>query len=99
MNDTAPVLITGCSSGVGRASARRFLEAPPPEDLGLDHTGLGPVSGGLDTSRASAERNSIVACLERTGRNISKSARELGVSRATLYRLLSKHSIGVRAQG
>ena len=70
-----------------------------PDDLGLDHIGRGPVTGGLDTSRASAERNIICACLDRTGRNISKTARELGVSRATLYRLLSKHSIGVRAAG
>ena len=30
MNDTVPVLITGCSSGVGRASARRFLHAGHP---------------------------------------------------------------------
>ena len=30
MNDTEPVLITGCSSGVGRASVRRFLHAGHP---------------------------------------------------------------------
>ncbi|SOJ56371.1 Serine 3-dehydrogenase [Mycobacterium simulans] len=30
MNNTAPVLITGCSSGVGRASALRFLRAGHP---------------------------------------------------------------------
>ena len=84
---------------VRRAMVLAEGELITPDDLGLDHIGLGPVSGGLDTSRASAERNIICACLERTGRNISKTARELGVSRATLYRLLSKHSIGVRAAG
>ncbi|RJG15074.1 sigma-54 dependent transcriptional regulator [Massilia cavernae] len=84
---------------VRRAMVLAEGELITPEDLGLNHIGLGPVSGGLDTSRASAERNIICACLERTGRNISKTARELGVSRATLYRLLSKHSIGVRAAG
>jgi DNA-binding NtrC family response regulator len=84
---------------VRRAMVLAEGELITPEDLGLNHIGLGPATGGLDTSRASAERNIICACLERTGRNISKTARELGVSRATLYRLLSKHSIGVRAAG
>ncbi|NML59709.1 sigma-54-dependent Fis family transcriptional regulator [Massilia sp. RP-1-19] len=84
---------------VRRAMVLAEGELITPEDLGLNHIGLGPVTGGLDTSRASAERNVICACLDRTGRNISKTARELGISRATLYRLLSKHSIGVRAAG
>ena len=84
---------------VRRAMVLAEGELITPEDLGLMHIGLGPVPPCLDTSRASAERNSIVACLDRTGRNVSKTARELGVSRATLYRLLSKHSIGIRSAG
>ena len=78
---------------VRRAMVLAEGELITPEDLGLMHIGLGAAAPRLDSSRASAERNSIVACLDRTGRNISKTARELGVSRATLYRLLSKHSI------
>ncbi|WP_374199446.1 helix-turn-helix domain-containing protein [Massilia sp. Bi118] len=34
-------------------------------------------------------------CLDRNGQNVSRAARELGVSRTTMYRLLDKH--GMRA--
>ena len=67
-----------------------------PEDLGLAPASAVPFVAGLDLSRANAERQLICASLDRTGHNISKTARELGVSRATLYRLLNKHSIGAR---
>jgi transcriptional regulator of acetoin/glycerol metabolism len=49
----------------------------------------------LDTSRQQAERDAIVASLGRTGANISKAARDLGVSRSTMYRLIAKHAIRV----
>jgi len=48
---------------------------------------------GLDTSRGSAERAAIWNSLAKCGNNISQAARELGVSRMTLYRLMAKHSI------
>jgi transcriptional regulator of acetoin/glycerol metabolism len=40
-----------------------------------------------------SERTAIRICLDRAGQNISRAARELGVSRTTMYRLLSKHGI------
>ena len=60
-------------------------------DLGL----IQPTAGGrgLDASRIDAERAAISASLERAGRNITHAARDLGVSRMTLYRLLAKHDI------
>ena len=66
-----------------------------PHDLGL---GLAPrqavaPGAGLDASRTDAERAAIGASLERAGRNITRAARDLGVSRMTLYRLLAKHGI------
>ncbi|MDW5443149.1 sigma-54 dependent transcriptional regulator [Polaromonas sp. SM01] len=64
-----------------------------PADLGLaesDHA----VGIGLDAARTMAERDAICLTLTRVGRNITHAARELGISRMTLYRLMDKHSIG-----
>jgi transcriptional regulator of acetoin/glycerol metabolism len=43
-----------------------------------------------------AERAAITTSLERAGNNITRAARELGVSRMTLYRLLDKHAIDLK---
>ena len=84
---------------VRRAMVLAEGELITSDDLGLGQAGGASDSIKLDNSRASTERSVICACLDRTGRNVSKTARELGVSRATLYRLLNKYSIGVRAAG
>jgi DNA-binding NtrC family response regulator len=65
------------------------------EDLGFaDHAGSAPPPA-LDDTLMQSERVAIRACLDRAGQNLSRAARELGVSRTTMYRLLSKH--GMRA--
>ena len=65
-----------------------------PEDLDLPSAGpICPVKEGLGNSRLSAERVAIGESLARSGNNISQAARDLGVSRMTLYRLMAKHSI------
>ncbi|MES3023978.1 MAG: sigma-54 dependent transcriptional regulator [Pseudomonadota bacterium] len=64
-----------------------------PHDLGLAPPPDGHAGEALDQSRIRAERLAIGASLERAGRNITHAARELGVSRMTLYRLLAKHGI------
>ncbi|WP_229455858.1 sigma-54 dependent transcriptional regulator [Massilia sp. KIM] len=67
-----------------------------PEDLELPGAGpIGPIVDGLGSSRLSAERIAISDSLARSGNNISQAARELGVSRMTLYRLMAKHSISL----
>jgi DNA-binding NtrC family response regulator len=48
----------------------------------------------LYQARDEAERVVLLSTLRRTGNNISSAARELGVSRVTLYRLLRKHRVG-----
>jgi DNA-binding NtrC family response regulator len=63
-----------------------------PADLGLDGHAV-PKAAPLDDARIRAERDAIDACLLKSGRNITLAARELGVSRMTLYRLLAKHGI------
>ncbi|MES2103664.1 MAG: sigma-54 dependent transcriptional regulator [Pseudomonadota bacterium] len=47
----------------------------------------------LANVRISAEREAIFNCLIRTGRNKTRAAQDLGVSRMTLYRLMEKHGI------
>ncbi|MYM67788.1 AAA domain-containing protein [Pseudoduganella sp. FT55W] len=61
------------------------------QDLGLE-TGA-PAPQQLDDARIRAERDAIDASLLRAGRNITLAARDLGVSRMTLYRLLAKHGM------
>jgi DNA-binding NtrC family response regulator len=47
----------------------------------------------LDDTLLHSERVAIQDCLNRAGQNVSRAARELGVSRTTMYRLLSKHNM------
>ena len=63
-----------------------------PADLGL---GVKEAisNASLDTVRTLAERDAIVLTLGRVARNITHAARELGISRMTLYRLMDKHSL------
>jgi DNA-binding NtrC family response regulator len=62
------------------------------EDLGLG----APVRGDpLAVARANAERHAISASLQRLGNNVTLAARELDVSRMTLYRLIAKHGIAL----
>ncbi|WGG53442.1 helix-turn-helix domain-containing protein [Rugamonas sp. DEMB1] len=67
-----------------------------PRDLGLDEAAAAAPADrdALDRARIRAERDAIDASLLRAGRNITLAARDLGVSRMTLYRLLAKHGIG-----
>jgi DNA-binding NtrC family response regulator len=70
-----------------------------PADLGLAAPASTPLANqapGLGESRVQAERQAIRCSLERAGGNVSQAARELGVSRMTLYRLLDRHAISHR---
>jgi transcriptional regulator with PAS, ATPase and Fis domain len=65
-----------------------------PHDLGLAAASASQLHGAaLGDSREHAERAAIVASLERTGGNVTHAARELAVSRATLYRHMAKHGL------
>ena len=63
------------------------------DDLGLQPGPALEPRHGLEEARHHAERVAIAASLQRTGRNVSGAARQLGVSRMTLYRLMLKHGI------
>ncbi|MES2317634.1 MAG: sigma-54 dependent transcriptional regulator [Pseudomonadota bacterium] len=65
-----------------------------PHDLGLGPAlALAPHGAALGESREQAERAAIVASLERSGGNVTHAARELAVSRTTLYRHMAKHGL------
>ena len=48
----------------------------------------------LDQARLEAEHHAIAGTLQVSGKNVTHAARQLGVSRMTLYRLMAKHRIG-----
>ena len=68
-----------------------------PGDLDLEPPN--PLNGHqptLSRARAQTEEGLIKQSLVRNHGNVSKTARELGVSRVTLYRLIDKFGIGLR---
>jgi DNA-binding NtrC family response regulator len=67
-----------------------------PDDLGLQEHVPQPLDS-LEAMRVQAEKNAITLSLDRFSHNVSLAARELGVSRMTMYRLMAKHSITPRA--
>jgi DNA-binding NtrC family response regulator len=72
-----------------------------PSDLGLSNRGaIGTVSS-LEQARSIADRDLILNALERNRHNMAATARQLGISRVTLYRLMNKLAIdrGVMGRG
>jgi DNA-binding NtrC family response regulator len=76
---------------------RRFIE---PADLGLASPVVpespSPVltdGRSLSEIRNGVERDAVVSALQRHQRNVARAARDLSVSRMTLYRLMQKHGL------
>lgn len=61
-----------------------------PADLGLERRTSGRNMLTLNEARSTAERAAIQTALRHTHKNVSRAAKELGVSRVTLYRLMEK---------
>ncbi|UYG07766.1 sigma-54 dependent transcriptional regulator [Halomonas sp. M4R1S46] len=65
-----------------------------PSDLGLERRHCASRHAeSLEEARDIAERGVVLAALTRNSFNIQHAARELGISRVTLYRLMEKHKI------
>ncbi len=65
-----------------------------PEELLAPKRGAAPVAEGtVSAARERAEREMIVATLARCNGEIAAAARELQVSRTTMWRLMKKHAI------
>lgn len=70
-----------------------------PDDLGMERRATCPGHLSLDRARAQAEFDAIRSALRRCQHNVSEAAKELGVSRATLYRLLERHALSGPQKG
>ena len=68
-------------------------------DLRLDAGRVHASLPDLETARSAAERRAVVAALEHADWSPSKAATLLGVSRATMYRLLGRYEIQVDETG
>lgn len=68
-------------------SENRLISAA---DLGLEKPIIVQNTKKLDHARDQAEHELIRSTLRYNGNNVSQSAKQLGISRATLYRLISK---------
>ncbi len=64
-----------------------------PADLRLDGMESSANVMPLDKVRSVAEKNAVSQALKETGYKISVAARQLGISRATLYRLMTKYQL------
>ena len=69
------------------------------EDLRLKVEPDEPPVINLDAARFEAERLSLLAALQHAGRSAGKAAALLGVSRATLYRLVERHGLKLDEAG
>ena len=65
-----------------------------PVDLGLEDRSESHSWDALEEARTRAERGAISVSLQHAGKNVTEAAKQLGVSRMTLYRLMAKHGIG-----
>ncbi|MGV8941930.1 MAG: sigma 54-interacting transcriptional regulator [Lysobacter sp.] len=66
-------------------------------ELGPIAPAAGSGGGALDLAREAAERETILECLQQSRCNISETARQLKVSRVTVYRLCRKHGLDLDA--
>jgi DNA-binding NtrC family response regulator len=62
----------------------------------LDLTHVTATTQNDDVQLSDIEKTTIEKVLQKHNYNISKSAEELGLSRAALYRRMEKHEIGTR---
>lgn len=69
---------------------RRYIS---PADLGLERRKFQRTLKTLEHARAEAEIGAIHAALQKNRHNITASAKDLGISRVTLYRLMEKYGL------
>jgi DNA-binding NtrC family response regulator len=67
-------------------------------DLSLDAYAEVAPAATLEDARASFDRSIVENCLRNNANNVSRTARQLGVSRVTLYRMMNKHNVAPAAE-
>jgi DNA-binding NtrC family response regulator len=67
-----------------------------PADLGLDKRGRERIgTKTLEEARAEADRETILSTMRQTCFNMTRAARNLGISRVSLYRLIDKYQLKI----
>jgi transcriptional regulator with PAS, ATPase and Fis domain len=69
-----------------------------PKDLDLDKRESQRLVTTLEAARSNAELEAIRNALQKNNSNLTDSARELGVSRVTLYRLIQKNGLACKPE-
>ena len=64
-------------------------------DMGFEAADLEPPAVTLEAARASFERDIVETSLRANSNNVSRTARQLGISRVTLYRVMNKLHIAL----
>lgn len=62
-------------------------------DFGLEGLVEESPAATLEAARASCNRTVVESCLKANSNNVSRAARQLGISRVTLYRMMSKYNV------
>jgi DNA-binding NtrC family response regulator len=78
---------------VQRAVLMSECQTITTQDMGLECRSTDQRVFTLEEARSAAERNVVIAALKRARKNVTQAAQELGVSRATLYRIIEKYHI------
>lgn len=68
-----------------------------PDDLGIERRRISRQILTLEQVKERAEREALIAALGRNKHKIHPAAKELGVSRVTIYRLMEKHALAREA--
>jgi len=79
---------------VATAHSSELTVGDLPEELLAEPQGPGVPEGTVAAAREKAEREMIVATLAKNEGEIGAAARELQVSRTTMWRLMKKHNLG-----
>ncbi len=78
---------------VAIAQSSQLEPADLPEEMRATKTPAPPAEGSVAAARERAEREMIIATLARHHGEITAAAKELQVSRTTMWRLMKKHGI------
>jgi DNA-binding NtrC family response regulator len=93
LDHTWPGNVRELINRVRRAMVMSDGSAIEPEDLDLPGAVVVASADVLEEARMRSDRSALRACLDRSGQNVSRAARDLGVSRTTMYRMLARHGM------
>ena len=74
-------------------TAMRATTKPPPPSTPPEDARPGDATARLADARAMAERDAVQTALDKFHFNVTRTAKELGVSRVTMYKLMDRYDI------